>query len=93
MINQPVLSGVLNTINAPVVVEQSQNLNLPDAGIVISLLMQVGWWSATHCTSTDMKNYLGCYGTALLDQNSDWECDLCVNEKTEECHVVSFAIS
>nr|AAN75616.2 ZNF1 [Cryptococcus neoformans var. neoformans] len=40
-----------------------------------------------RCRNCNFVAHAGCYGTALLDQNSDWECDLCVNEKTEECHV------
>nr|AAN75157.2 ZNF1 [Cryptococcus neoformans var. grubii] len=40
-----------------------------------------------RCRNCNFIAHTGCYGTTLLDQKSDWECDLCVNEKTEECHV------
>lgn len=90
--NRPVLSGAQNSTSVLAVVEWSQSLNLLDAGTVISLFIQVGCCSAYY-TCTDMENHLACYGTSLLDQKSDWECDVCTNEKTGECHVVSFAIS
>nr|AAV28764.1 ZNF1p [Cryptococcus gattii] len=40
-----------------------------------------------RCRNCNFVVHTACYGTALLDQKSDWECDVCTNEKTGECHV------
>ncbi|EAL21369.1 hypothetical protein CNBD0650 [Cryptococcus deneoformans B-3501A] len=40
-----------------------------------------------RCRNCSFIAHTGCYGIASLDQKSDWECELCSNEKTEECRV------
>ncbi|KIR72301.1 hypothetical protein I310_03703 [Cryptococcus deuterogattii CA1014] len=40
-----------------------------------------------RCRNCCFIAHTGCYGIASSDQKSDWECELCSNEKKEECPI------
>lgn len=40
-----------------------------------------------RCRNCCFIAHTGCYGIASSDQRSDWECELCSNEKKEECPI------
>jgi hypothetical protein len=64
----------------------SRNLKWPDVRpapfplMLVSYTVRVVW---------DIANSVGCYGIASQDMGPEWECELCLNVKHEDNHLVS----